>query len=119
MKFSGDKSIEKGVKLGFDYYVKNFFTYKGIPKYYNEEIFPVDIHSPAQLVITVNSLDRMNEYRKLVDQVINWTVENMQDPKGYFYYQKKKYWTAKIPYMRWSQAWMAHSLMVYEISTND
>lgn len=119
MKFTGDKSIEKGVNLGFDYYVKNFFTDEGVPKYYNNEVYPVDIHSPAQLVVTVYSLDRMNEYRSLVDQIINWTIENMQDTAGYFYYQKKKYWTTKIPYMRWSQAWMAHSLMIYKISTND
>ena len=119
MKFTGDKSIEAGVNLGFDYYVKNFFTDEGIPKYYNNAVYPIDIHSPAQLVVTVDSLDRMNEHRDLVDQVINWTVNNMQDPKGYFYYQKKKYWTIKIPYMRWSQAWIANSLMVLNISKNE
>jgi len=113
MKFTGDKSIEAGINLGFDYYIKNFFTDEGVPKYYNNEVFPVDIHSPAQLVVTVESMGRMKEYRGLVDKVINWTVNNMQDPEGFFYYQKKKYWTKKIPYMRWSQAWMAHSLVVY------
>ena len=119
MKFTGDKSIEAGVNLGFDYYIKNFFTDEGVPKYYDNELYPIDIHSPAQLVVTVDSLGRMNEHRDLVDQVINWTVNNMQDPKGYFYYQKKKYWTTKISYMRWSQAWMAHSLMVLNISKNE
>lgn len=119
MKFTGDKSFEAGINLGFDYYTKNFFTDEGIPKYYNNEIFPVDIHSPAQLVVTVESLGRMKEYRGLVEKVINWTIENMQAPKGYFYYQKKKYWTTKIPYMRWSQAWMAHSLMVYKIALDE
>lgn len=119
MKFTGDKSIEAGVNLGFDYYIKNFFTDEGVPKYYNNEVYPIDIHSPAQLVVTLDSLGRMNNYRDLVDQVINWTVNNMQDSKGYFYYQKKKYWTTKIPYMRWSQAWVAHSLMVLNISKNE
>lgn len=119
MKFTGDKSIEAGVNLGFDYYVKNFFTDEGVPKYYNNEAYPIDIHSAAQLVVTLDSLGRMNDYRDLVDQVMNWTVNNMQDSQGYFYYQKKKYWTIKIPYMRWSQAWMAHSLMVLNISKNE
>ena len=115
MKFTGDKSFEAGINLGFDYYIKNFFTDEGFPKYYNNGVFPIDIHSPAQLVVTVESLGRMKEYRGLVEKVINWTIDNMQDPKGYFYYQKKKYWTIKIPYMRWSLAWMAHSLVVYKI----
>ena len=115
MKFTGDKSFEAGINLGFDYYIKNFFTDDGISKYYNNDIFPIDIHSPAQLVVTVESLGRMKEYRGLVENVISWTIKNMQDPEGFFYYQKKKYWTTKIPYMRWSQAWMAHSLVVYKL----
>ena len=113
MKFTGDKSFEAGINLGFDYYIRNFFTNEGIPKYYNNVVFPIDIHSPAQLVVTVESLGRMKEYRGLVEKVINWTIENMQHPEGFFYYQKKKYWTTKIPFMRWSLAWMAHSLVVY------
>ena len=119
MKFTGDKSFEAGINLGFGYYIRNFFTNEGIPKYYNNEVFPIDIHSPAQLVVTVESLGRMNQYRGLIDKVINWTVNNMQDPEGFFYYQKNKYWTTKIPYMRWSQAWMAHSLMVYKIALDE
>ena len=119
MKFTGDKSFESGINLGIDYYIKNFFTDEGVPKYYNNEVFPIDIHSPAQLVVTIDSLGMMKEYRGLVEKVINWTINNMQDSKGFFYYQKKRYWTIKIPYMRWSQAWMAHSLMVYKIAGNE
>ena len=119
MKFTGDKSFETEINLGFDYYVKNFFTDEGIPKYYNNGVFPIDIHSPAQLVVTVQSLDMMKEYRSLVEKVICWTIKNMQDSEGFFYYQKKKYWTIKIPYMRWSQAWMAHALMVYKIAIDE
>ena len=119
MKFTGDKSFESGINLGLDYYIKNFFTSEGIPKYFNNEVFPIDIHSPAQLVVTLDSLGRMKEYRGLVKKVIDWTINNMQDPEGFFYYQKKKLWTTRIPYMRWSQAWMAHSLMVYKIALDE
>ena len=119
MRYSGDKSIEEGVKLGFEFYIEHFFTEEGVPKYYDNEKYPIDIHSPAQLVVTIDSLGLMNKYGSLVQKVINWTIKNMQDSTGYFYYQKKKYWTTKIPYMRWSQAWMAHSLMVYKIAVNE
>ena len=116
MKFSGDRSIEQAIQKGLDYYLKNFFTDEGVPKYYHNSTYPIDIHSPAQLVVTISSLGRMKEYTEIVDKVIRWTIVNMQDSKGYFYYQKKKFWTIKIPYMRWSQAWMAHSLVVQKIS---
>jgi hypothetical protein len=31
---------------------------------------------------------------------------HMWDEQGYFYYQVLPYYKNKIPYMRWSQAWM-------------
>jgi len=34
----------------------------------------------------------------------------MQDNSGYFYYQKHKYFTNKISYIRWGQAWMMLAL---------
>ena len=34
----------------------------------------------------------------------------MWDRQGYFYYQVLPFWTNKISYMRWSQAWMLLAL---------
>ncbi len=49
----------------------------------------------------------------LADKVLNWTIANMQDKKGYFYYQKYRFYKIKIPYIRWSQAWMFYALTTY------
>jgi len=38
----------------------------------------------------------------------------MQAKKGYFFYQKKQFFKNTIPYMRWSQAWMLHSMAILE-----
>jgi len=113
MKFSKDCSYNINLEKGFEYYFKTFFTDEGIPKYYNNSIYPIDIHSSAQLVITVVKLDKFHEQKKLLDIVLNWTIENMQSNKGYFYYQINKYFSSKIPYMRWAQAWMFYSLSTY------
>jgi hypothetical protein len=43
----------------------------------------------------------------------------MQDKEGYFYYQKRKYFTNKISYMRWTQAWMFFALTIYLKEIND
>ena len=119
MKFSGDHSIEKAVQKGLDYYLKNFFTDEGVPKYYHNGTYPIDIHSPAQLVVTLASLGLIKENVSLVQNVLDWTIRNMQSSEGYFYYQTKPRFTTKIPYMRWSQAWIAHSLLVYKIAMNE
>jgi hypothetical protein len=42
----------------------------------------------------------------------------MQSPQGYFYYQKRKFLTNKIAYMRWSQAWIFYGLTYYILNEN-
>jgi len=118
MKYSGDNDFDEQLTKGFDYYIKEFFTDEGIPKYYNNSIHPVDIHATAQLIITLSKLGKFHNYRALVDRVVFWTIDNMQSEKGYFYYQKNKYFTSKIPYMRWSQAWMFYALSEYLLQSN-
>lgn len=109
-KYSGDKSYSYNIDKGLDYYLNTFFTKEGIAKYYNDSLYPVDIHASAQLVITLDRLGEYNDNKDLIDRVFRWTISNMQSKKGFFYFQKKKYLTSKIPYMRWSQAWMFAAL---------
>jgi len=113
IKYSGDHTFDPFLKKGFRYYTDTFFTPEGIAKYYNNSIYPIDIHSPAQLVVTVCKLGLLKENIELVDRVLKWTIENMQSDKGFFFFQKRKYLTTRISYMRWSQAWMFYSLSNY------
>jgi hypothetical protein len=113
MSFSKDDSYKKYLKNGFNYYIQTFFTKEGIPKYYNNSVYPIDIHSSAQLVITLHKLNQFTEQKELLDKVLKWTIEHMQSEEGYFYYQINKYFSSKIPYMRWGQAWMFYALSTY------
>jgi ankyrin repeat protein len=113
IKYTGDDIYHKNLSNGFDYYIKNFFTLDGIAKYYNNSIYPIDIHAPSQLVITLKKLNKLDDYRALTEKVLGWTIDHMQSKNGYFYYQINKYITSKIPYMRWSQAWMFLSMNIY------
>ncbi len=113
MSFSKDDSYKKYLKKGFNYYIQTFFTKEGIPKYYNNSVYPIDIHSSAQLVITLHKLNQFTEQKELLDKVLKWTIEHMQSEEGYFYYQINKYFSSKIPYMRWGQAWMFYALSTY------
>jgi hypothetical protein len=58
-------------------------------------------------------LHKFDECRLLAENVLNWTVGHMQDKKGYFYYQLKQGMNSKIPYMRWSNAFMFNALSYY------
>ena len=50
------------------------------------------------------------KYLKFANVIAEWTIKNMQDAKGNYYYQKWPFITNKISYMRWNQAWMMVAL---------
>jgi len=117
-KYSGDTSYQSTIDKGFEFYIKHFFTPEGISKYYHNSIYPIDIHAPAQFIVTLIKLNKFNEYKTLIEKVLSWTIQNMQSKKGYFYFQKNKYFTIKIPYMRWAQAWMMYGMSFYFLNNN-
>lgn len=118
-KISGDTSYDEQFEKGMSYYLNTFFTEEGIAKYYNDSIFPIDIHAPAQLIVTLAKCGNFTAHKAIVDRVINWTIINMQSPKGYFYYQKNKHYTSGIPYIRWAQSWMFYAFSYYFVELKE
>ncbi|WP_121666126.1 AGE family epimerase/isomerase [Mesonia aquimarina] len=116
-KVSGDLSFQDNLTSGTNYYLETFFTKEGMAKYYNNQTYPIDVHAPAQLIITLSKLKILKKHKALADRVLNWTIEHMQSSKGYFYYQKRKDISSKIPYMRWAQAWMFYAFSYYFLDT--
>lgn len=112
-KYTGNTAFNTYLTKGFNYYVSTFFTEQGQSKYYNDTLYPIDIHAPAQLIVMLVRTGKLEEHIPLVNRVMEWTVQNMQDKRGYFYYQFKSTGSSKIPYMRWAQAWMFFSLTYY------
>ena len=114
--FTGDKSFDVYIEKGMKYYLENFFDESGRSSYYNNSLYPIDIHAPSQLFVTLNKAGIFEPNKQLAERVMKWTVNNMQSPRGYFYYQKRKFLTNKIAYMRWSQAWIFYGLTYYILS---
>lgn len=110
---TGDATYHDAISQGFKYYVENFFMSDGAPKYYNDRQYPIDIHCPGQLLVTLSRLGMFDQYKDLAEKVLTWTIRNMQDKKGFFYYQKKKGISSKIPYMRWSNAFMFYAFSYF------
>lgn len=113
---TGDISFHSNIEIGFEFYIHNFFENDGCPKYYHNKMYPIDIHCPGQLFVTLSRLKKSEEYRLLAQKVLDWTIQNMQDPEGFFYYQLKEGISSKISYMRWSNAFMFNSLSYYLLS---
>ena len=118
-KYSGDISFQENLSKGLKFYLENFFTDEGIPKYYDNKTYPIDVHAPAQMLITLYRMNEFNQNSDLIDRVLKWTINNFQDDDGYYYYQIKKGTSSKIPYIRWAQAWMMYSLSFYLLQKNE
>lgn len=112
-EMTGDTAFHDHIERGFRFYIENFFEPDGCPKYYHNQTYPIDIHCPGQLFVTLCRLHRFGEHRALAEKVLGWTIRHMQDKQGYFYYQLKKGISSKIPYMRWSNAFMFNALSYY------
>ena len=112
-ELTGDNKYRKYIEKGFEYYIQNFFEANGTPKYYDNRTYPIDIHCSGQLLVTLARLHKIEEYKEIAEKVIDWTIRNMQDRKGYFYYQLKPGISSKISYMRWSNAFMFNAMSHY------
>ena len=99
------------LKIGYKFWIENFFLADGTPKYFDKEIYPIDIHSASAAIVALCELREFDESAQpLAKKVARWTVENMRDPQGFFYYQKRSSSIIKTPFIRWSSAWTAYAI---------
>ena len=101
---------EEARRIGTQYWLDNFFLDDGTPKYYDNNTYPIDIHSVAVAISSLCELNDAERMLPLADKITDWATANMLDLRGFFYYQQRKRGTVKTPYMRWGQAWMAYAL---------
>lgn len=115
-----DDKYHKTLERGAHYYLKEQFLEDGRAKWRVPRVWPVDIHNQAQGIITFAKLrDLDTSYLDFAEKIAAWTIENMQDENGYFYYQKHSSYMNKIPYMRWAQAWMFLALTIFLHAVGD
>lgn len=118
---SNDKTFEKNLRYGLEYYKKTFFEDDGRPKYYHNRVYPVDIQCASQ---AIDTLAYFSEYDKscleLSCKIAKWTIDNMQDKTGYFYYRELPWIKIKTPMLHWGQATMYKALTnLYQYLNND
>jgi hypothetical protein len=107
---SGD-DFDNVLRRGYEFWTQQFFLTHGWPKYFPDRLYPADIHSAASAIVTLVELrGQIPSTLVLAQQIAEWTMANLRDREGFFHYQKRRFFSVKIPYMRWSQAWMIYAL---------
>ena len=108
---SASDEFMPALNRGYEFWRERFFLSNGWPKYFPGRLFPADAHSSAAAIVALVELrGRVPGALNLADKISRWTLENLRDPQGYFYYQRRRWYKVRIPYMRWSEAWMTYAL---------
>lgn len=110
-----DEKIKTSWKRYFEWYKKEMFTTEGIPKLTPTNFYPVNIHSIAESMICLGTL---NQYFKSLEPDIKiiekYTTKKIQYKTGEYCYMIIKLpffgeYKIKIPMLRWGQAWMLYA----------
>lgn len=103
--------IRRALGRGYAFWRSSFFLADGWPKYYHRAAYPADAHSAGAAVVAFAELkDAEPDASELAQRVARWAVRELFDPRGFFYYQRRRLYTVRTPYMRWSQGWMTYAL---------
>lgn len=107
------------IRTGMDYYRRHFFLKDGTVKYYHDRMWPLDTHSVAQAVITLMKVGGTEADLSLTNAVLTQAFASLYLPEQErFVYQKQRWFTNKINYMRWTQAWAFYALSFYAANTS-
>jgi hypothetical protein len=110
-RVSGDQSFSGALAKGRAFWERNFFEPDGAPKYYPGQKYPLDVHSAAQAILTHLEFSGGDPYAlEQARRIAAWSLQHLWSTEGFFYFQIHRFYTIRIPYVRWSQAWMFYAL---------
>lgn len=108
---TGDRQFEGQMHRAYDYFKRTFFEPTGRPKYYHNQVYPIDIQCAAQAIDTLAFFsDTDPEALTLARKVAEWTIDNMQDADGHFYYRRNGWAVNRAPMLHWGQGTMFKAL---------
>lgn len=111
MDAESNDQFDNALRRGYEFWTERFFLMNSWPKYFPDRLYPADIHSAASAIVALVELrGHIPGTLMLAEQVANWTIENLRDARGHFYYQRRRFYKVRIPYMRWSESWMLYAL---------
>ncbi len=108
---TGDNKYEENLRIGYRFYKDNFFYSYGKPRYYHNKLRWVDIQAASQAIDTFCYFSKYDQAAiSMAQKIAAWTINNMQDKTGYFYYRDIGWKKVRIPMIHWGQATMLSAL---------
>jgi len=100
-----DPAVGEALERGLDYWERELFLANGTPKYFPDETYPVDAHCYASAIEAWLAVsDRRRGALARARRTAKLLVEEMLDPSGYLWFQRRRLWTSRVPFVRWTTA---------------
>jgi len=107
-----DDRAEPAWRRGLEYWRANLFGADGLPKYYDNEPYPIDTQCGAQGIQTLAlAAEHDPSCLEQAWKVFEWMLANMRREDGLFYFQRRRHWVNPIPHMRWTETCMFLALV--------
>ena len=112
---SADRRFDEIYREGLAFYRDHLFTDEGAPRWMHDGSrptdHPFDIHGAASAVLCFARAARSDaSYWPLALRTLDWTLDRMYDPRGFFYYQQTRWRKKRFSLQRWCNGWMSWAL---------
>lgn len=107
----GITEAEEPLERGLAYFRAQLFLADGTPKYFANQIYPIDMWCVAQAIQTFSIASRLD--RGLLNDALGvfaFALREMQSPDGLFMFQRRRFWRNRARHMRGVIAPMVLSL---------
>lgn len=92
--------VREALERGVAFWERELFLRDGTPKYDVGHVYPIDTHCYASAIDAWVAVGRLEAALRTASLL----VEHMLDPSGYAWFQKRRFWTNRIPFVRWTTA---------------
>lgn len=97
-QYSRNFEFSDVIKTGYQFYRNNLFYGNCIPKYFNNKVFPIDIHAISQSIITpIEMKDYDKDGVRFSVEICRWAINNMQSKRDTFSIKKRNFTTIQYP----------------------
>jgi hypothetical protein len=100
-----EPSLVEQLGRGIDFWERELFLDDGTPKYDVDHVLPLDAHCLATAIDVwlavlpwrAEALDRATRLAAIL-------VDRMLDRRGFVHFQRRRLWTSRVPFVRWTTA---------------
>lgn len=98
-------AAEEALHRGFDYWEREMFLADGTPKYFCHRTLPLDAHCYVSAVDAWIAAARLRPTALVrAERTARLLVARMLDAEGFVHFQRRRLWTSRVPFVRWTTA---------------